>query len=352
MYTYISICICYVCVCVVYVVFAFWILQLLEYIVASPRVACTFGVFVLKTSSQIFSDAYLVIFLAWSSSSGKTASLSLQPAIGGYVFLATCGALLCCAQLVCICLQDSGSQQCIQESDISWRREKLHHCAHTSLYNVHLSYASQAPRWAPAHTAKLLLCSSSPANVNPLMSHALCVSPYGIILLFGAFLPLLRTVLGCLLLHWLPAVLFQSTKGQPALGAQRGSAGVFPADTYVCASTRAGLKTPAFICRLTNRISAKLGTSSIYIFRVCVHMSFLHCLILFYWQRIWGWFISETLFSFSLFQAFLFKVSSRHNGACKTSNCKSRREELVVYVRGKDLDIVVCVLISRGLGTQ
>lgn len=103
-------------------------LEALEYTVASPRMACTLGVFVLQTSFQIFPVAYLVIFLAQFKSISSClifflwenrASLSLQPAIGGYVFLATHGALLYCAQLVCICLQDSVSQQCIQESDIS-----------------------------------------------------------------------------------------------------------------------------------------------------------------------------------------------------------------------------------------
>lgn len=123
--------------------------------------------------------------------------------------LATCGALLCCAQLVCICLQVNNSEQCIEESDINWRRKELCHCADIPLYAVHLSDASQTP-WTHA----LLVSSNCPSTCSPelplsstpqLMCCALHVCPYCILLLFGMFLPFVRTLLGSPLPHWLHA---------------------------------------------------------------------------------------------------------------------------------------------------
>lgn len=70
----------------------------------------------------------------------------------------------------------------------------------------------------------------------------------------------------------------KAPRASSALGPQRGTADVFSADMCVCTPTPAGLRTPAFICRLTNGIFAKLRTSSIYIFRACVYMSFLQLL--------------------------------------------------------------------------
>lgn len=59
-------------------------------------------------------------------------------------------------------------------------------------------------------------------------------------------------------------------RASSALGQQGGTAEFFQL-IFTCAYThRDGLRTLAFICRLTNGISTKLRASSIYSFKICV----------------------------------------------------------------------------------
>lgn len=190
------------------------------------------------------------------------------------------------------------SQQGIQESDVSWRRKKLCHYAYIPLNKVHLFHASQTT-WTRAllvsgtspslHSAELPPSSFSPAKVLLPTCHALCVCPYCTLLPFGAFPQFIMTILGSPLLCWLPAregCVVPMHRGPALLWDQREAQLIIFQLICRCAHPHwACLKTPAFVCRLTNRITAKLRTSSIYVSGVCVLVSFPHCLTFLCWLR-------------------------------------------------------------------
>lgn len=155
---------------------------------------------------------------------------------------------------------------------------------------MHVFHASQTS-WTCAlfvsstspslHSPELPPSSLSPANVLLPRCHARCVCPYCTFLPFGPSLPFIMTNLGSLL-RWLPAgegCVLPMHRGPALLWDHREAELIIFQMICMCAHPHwASLKTPTFTCRLTNRISAKLRTSSIYISGVCVLMSLPHCL--------------------------------------------------------------------------
>lgn len=237
---------------------------------------------------------------------------SLWPAVVEDVCEATRGAPMLCP--VGLYLPSNQCFPAVHNSSLTEAEEEKN-CVTVLTCNIHLSCASQAP-WALAvlvnvlcpslPCAKMPPSSSSSADVLLPASHTSCVWPSCILHPFGAFLPFSRTNRTSLdfpLSHCLSAWGMMCGGHEPsarsALGQQRGTAEFFQL-IYVCAYTH-----PAFICRLTNGISAKLRASSIYSFRICVCE--LPSLLGFSLLTEDGILVNFFFFNSSLFQASLFK---------------------------------------------